>query len=549
MEAAGDGNEKRGDEADVLLRHDVRVLSRSDGRAVLDGGALRAGARVMVSELPGAADGLPVRVDGEGDGTEGDPGAADAAGGGGLNRGGVDPLVSSEPGRGEPADGRAGGRGHCGGADDHHSHTFLRSPWVPSPSRSPIPAPHRPKWPTPVLVPIEERLQGLEGVRELQGSARPGLGIVTAELTRGADLRAVKDDIEIEVARITTFPAAAETPRIAEREPQELAVQFALHGDVPRETLKALAERAREGLSELPDVSQVSISGVPADLIEIAVDRATLRAYGIGLTELGAQIASETLDLSGGGIDTGDTDIQARTVGEAETADALREKILFSDETGARVRLGDIARVRETLAETDVAATVSGQPAVFVSVNRAGSEQVLAVADATLAYVEDELRPILPPGVEATIWRDEAQTLRGRINLLVKNGLIGTALILLVLTLFLDLRVAAWVAAGVVIAFVGTFAPMLAFGTTINQLSLFGFILALGIVVDDAIVVGENTYAELEGEGDAEGAAERGVLRVWRPILFSVTTTICAFVPLLFLPGSSGSSSRRLRRW
>jgi multidrug efflux pump subunit AcrB len=186
-----------------------------------------------------------------------------------------------------------------------------------------------------------------------------------------------------------------------------------------------------------------------------------------------------------------------------------------------------------------VAATVSGDPAVFVSVNRAGSEQVLAVADTTLDFLES-FRKTLPPGVEATVWRDEAATLRGRIDLLAKNAAIGTALILLVLTLFLDLRVAAWVAAGVVVAFIGAFGPMLAFGTTINQLSLFGFILALGIVVDDAIVVGENTFVELE-TGDPEGAAERAVLRVWRPVLFAVATTICAFVPLLFLPGSSGS--------
>jgi multidrug efflux pump subunit AcrB len=390
-----------------------------------------------------------------------------------------------------------------------------------------------------ILVPIEERLQGLEGVRELTGTAQPGVGTVTANLTRGADVRAVKDDIETEVARITTFPDTAEPPRVAEREPTELAVQFAIHGDVPVQTLKALAQQAREGLTRRDGISQVDLSGVPADLIEVAVDRATLRAHGIGLTELGQRIAAQTLDLSGGGIDTGESDIQVRTVGEAVTADELRAKVMFTGENGAQVRLGDIARIRDTLAEADIAATVSGEPAVFVSVNRAGSEQVLAVADATLDFI-DRFRATLPPGVEATVWRNEAETLQGRIDLLAKNAAIGTALILLVLTLFLDLRVAGWVAVGVVVAFVGAFAPMLLFGTTINQLSLFGFILALGIVVDDAIVVGENTFVELE-EGESEGAAERAVLRVWRPVLFAVTTTICAFVPLLFLPGSSGS--------
>ncbi|WP_349291207.1 efflux RND transporter permease subunit, partial [Loktanella sp. SALINAS62] len=391
-----------------------------------------------------------------------------------------------------------------------------------------------------ILVPIEERLEGLEGVRKLSGSAQSGVGVVTADLVGGADPQTVKNDIETEVARITTFPDAAESPRIVEVDPTELAIQFAISGPVDIKTLKSLAQLARDGLTEQEAVSQVSLLGVPVDLIEIAVDRASLRAYGIGLVELGNLISAQSLDLSGGAIDTGESDVQIRTIGKAVTADALREKMLFISPSGGQVRLGDIAVIRETLGDADLTATVSGEPAVFVSVNRAGSEQVLAVADATLAYLEEEFRPRLPPGVEATVWRNEAATLRERIDLLAKNAAIGLALILALLMIFLDLRVAAWVAAGVAVAFVGAFAPMPFFGTTINQLSLFGFILALGIVVDDAIVVGENTFVELE-EGEAKGAAERAALRVWRPVFFAVTTTICAFTPLLFLPGSSGS--------
>ncbi|WGH79979.1 efflux RND transporter permease subunit [Jannaschia ovalis] len=393
-----------------------------------------------------------------------------------------------------------------------------------------------------ILTPIEERLQGLEGVRKLSSTATSNIGTVTAELTRGADLSAVKDDIETEIARITTFPAAAEQPRVTEVEPNELAVQIALHGPVDDLALKALAERARDGLTALPDVSQVDILGTRTDIVEIAISRDRLRQYGLGLTQLGALISAQVQDLSGGTIDTGTRDIQLRTVGEAQTAAELRAKVLFTDPSGARVRLGDIATITEGLAETDIVARVNGRPAAFLSINRAGGEQVLTVADAATVYLEEELRPTLPPGVTAEIWRDEADSLRGRISLLAKNAAIGIALVLGLLTLFLDLRVAFWVATGVAVTFVGAFALMLAFGTTINQLSLFGFILALGIVVDDAIVVGERTFAELEdGEGSPEGAAKRAVLRVWRPVLFSVTTSIAAFVPLLFLPGSSGS--------
>ncbi|MEM9794957.1 MAG: efflux RND transporter permease subunit [Pseudomonadota bacterium] len=391
-----------------------------------------------------------------------------------------------------------------------------------------------------ILTPIEEQLESLEGVRELTGNAVQGLGTVTAELTQGADLRAIRDDIETEIARITTFPAGSETPRVTEVDPTELAVQFVFSGDVSAAALKAVAERARDGLVALPSVSQVSLVGVSEDLIEIEISRADLETYGLTLTQLGGRLSAEVLDLSGGTIRTGATEIQVRTLGDAEAAATLRDRVLFTDAAGGRVRLGDVADVREASVEGGPVATLGDVRAVFLSVNRAGGEQVLAVADAATAYIEDELRPSLPPGIDVALWRDEADSLRGRISLLAENAAIGLALILAILTLFLDLRVAFWVAVGVAVTFVGAFAPMLFFGTTVNQLSLFGFILALGIVVDDAIVVGENSYAELE-KGDAEDAADRAVMRVWRPIVFAVTTSIAAFVPLLLLPGSSGS--------
>jgi multidrug efflux pump subunit AcrB len=392
-----------------------------------------------------------------------------------------------------------------------------------------------------VLTPIEEQLQGLEGVRELSSLAARGSGTVTAELTRGADVTEVKDDVETEVAQITTFPDAAERPRVTELERDELAVQLALYGETDLSILKRLAERMREAITDRPGVSRAELVGVPLDRIDIAVPRERLRSYGLGLTELAERIDALDLDLSGGRIDTGLSEIQVRTVGESETAAAFSDVVLFSGETGATVRLSEIADPVDTFAETALSASISGQPAIFISVYRSGTEQVLNVADQVKTYLNEELKPTLPEDIEAVVWRDEAQSLRDRINLLGKNGAIGIALILFILTLFLDLRIAAWVAVGVAVSFIGAFIPMLFFGVTINQLSLFGFILALGIVVDDAIVVGENTYTRLEKSGDSEEAAEKGVLRVWRPILFSVSTTIVAFVPLLFLPGSSGS--------
>ncbi|WP_420392227.1 efflux RND transporter permease subunit [Acuticoccus sp.] len=392
-----------------------------------------------------------------------------------------------------------------------------------------------------ILTPIEEQLLGLEGVRELSSTAERGVGVVTAELTRGADVRVVKDDIETEIARITTFPDEAERARVSEVDPDELAIQIALSGERSPTVLKAIAEEVRNEITDLRSVSRADILGLPVDQIDIEVTRETLFAYGVGLNELAERIRALDVDLSGGTIDTGDSEIQLRTIGESETATGFLDLVLFSGEAGGKVRLDDIARPSDTFAETATSATISDRPAVFLSVYRSGSEQVLTIVDEVQAYLDEELRPRLPDGVDAVIWRNEGAQLQDRIDLLIKNGAIGVTLILIVLLLFLDLRIAAWVAVGVVITFLGTFGPMLLFGVTINQLSLFGFILALGIVVDDAIVVGENVYSEVERGTDAQEAARVGVERVWRPILFSVTTTVFAFVPLLFLPGSSGS--------
>lgn len=392
-----------------------------------------------------------------------------------------------------------------------------------------------------ILTPIEEQIAGLAGVRGYDSTAAQGSGTVTVQLTRSADIRAVRDDIETAVARITTFPDAAQSPRVTEFEPSEVALELVIYGDTDNETLKALAEQVRSDLTARPGISQVDILGLPVDQIDISVPRTTLEAYRTSLIALGQRISGDSIDLSGGEIDTGASTYQLRTLGEAQTAEALRETVVFTGPSGGQVRLGDIAFIDDGLAEGSISATVSGRPAVFLSVQRTGTEQVLDITDIVTGYVADTLPAMLPDGVHGAVWQNSGEQLQGRIDLLAKNGAIGAVLILLVLALFLDLRIAAWVAGGVVVTFVGAFVLMQIFGTTINQLSLFGFILALGIVVDDAIVVGENVFSELEKGGDAEQATERGITRVWRPILFSVTTTVLAFTPLLLVPGASGS--------
>lgn len=392
-----------------------------------------------------------------------------------------------------------------------------------------------------VIEPIENRVRSIEGVRKLTSTASQGVGTVTVDLLRGADVATVRNDVETRVAEITVFPDAAEDPVITEVDPEELAIQFILAGDIDPALLKDVAEAARQDLLAEPGISSVEVSGVPVDEIGVEIPQSRLRAYGLGLTDFADRIAAENVDLSGGTLRSDGERLQLRTVGERQTGAALADIRVLRSEYGTSVELGEVAEIEDGLSEEPVVARLDGRPAVYLSVFRMGEEQVLDLTDTARAYVDDRLRPQLPDTVDVVEWRNEADSLRGRINLLTKNGLIGAALIVVLLAVTLDLRIAAWVSFGIVVSFVGAFALMQLFGVTINQLSLFGFILALGIVVDDAIVVGEAVYTEREGGGDARDAASRGARRVARPLIFAVVTTMTAFVPLLVLPGSSGS--------
>lgn len=392
-----------------------------------------------------------------------------------------------------------------------------------------------------VVAPIENALEGVAGIREITATAGSDAGTVIAELTRGSDLSAVLRDIEAEIDAITLFPDSAEAPRIVEIEPAERAAQIVLSGAAGREGLKTLAEQVRRDLLAMEGISQVTILGVPTDQIVIEIGSQTLRRYGTSLPMFAERVSGASIDLAGGELETTSDRLGVTTQGARETARDFRDTPMFATSTGAVIRLGDIATVTDGFAQSDIVSLHNGQPAVFIDVNRVGDQQIIGIVRMVETYLSQTLAPDLPDGIEALVWRDEAAALQGRIDLLAKNGAIGITLILIVLALFLDLRIAAWVAAGVVVSFAGTFGLMALFGISINQLSLFGFILALGIVVDDAIVVGEAVYSEQTRQDDPAHAARVAAARMAPPVFFSVSTTIAAFVPLLFIPGASGS--------
>lgn len=392
-----------------------------------------------------------------------------------------------------------------------------------------------------IIVPIEGRVRAIDGIRRITGTAEQGIAVVTVSLERSADVRVVLDDIRTAVGEITVFPSGSDTPVIAELEAPELAIQFVLSGAIPLADLKDLAFVVREDLLAFPNISNVDLSGASEDQIDILVSQRTLDAYGLGLRDLAQRIANESVDLSGGTLLSDRERLQLRTEGRAETGAEFASLPLLSSSDGAVLTLGDLADVRDGLADTGIISELNGQPAIYLSVNREGDQQILDIVDTVRGYVDERLAPRLPETVEIIEWRNEAELLTSRIDLLTANAAIGAALILVLLALTLEARVAFWVLVGIAVSFASSFTLMSVFGVTINQLSLFGVILALGVVVDDAIVVGENTFAQRKHQSDPLKAAQDGVTGVSAPVFFAVATTMCAFVPLLLLPGTSGS--------
>ena len=391
-----------------------------------------------------------------------------------------------------------------------------------------------------IIQKVEERVEAIEGVSQINSTASEGVGVVFIELNLGEDVSSRLDEIKAEVDRITSFPADAEKPEVTEVTSRSRVMEIAVHGDAPERTLKELANRIKDDLSTMPEISYVQTSGVRDYEISIEVSNDAMRSYGISLDDVAMAVRRASLDLPGGRVDTDDEEVLVRVKGRNYDRDDFAKIIVRGSRDGATLRLDQIATIEDGFQDADLVTLYNDEPAAFVQVFRTSDEQVLEIVEAVENYLAEIAVPSMPKGVEVSIWQNDAELLESRINLLRKNGIIGLILVLIALTLFLDLRLSWWVAVGISLSFIGTFAVMPWFDISINMMSLFGFILAIGIVVDDAIVVGENIYSEREkGRGPLE-AAIQGTQRVAVPVVFAVLTTVTAFTPLLFVPGSIG---------
>jgi len=390
-----------------------------------------------------------------------------------------------------------------------------------------------------VCVRVEEAVEGVEGVEQVTSTAVEGVCGVSIELISGTDVTKATDDIKNQVDSITTFPEDTEQPIIAKVTPTRPVMDLALFGAVEEATLKELGQRVRDELAALEGVTQVELLATRPYEVSIEVPEANLRRHGLSFDQVAEAVRRSSLDLPGGSIKTDGGEILLRTKGQAYRGPEFERLVLITRADGTRVTLGDVATVVDGFEDIDRTTSFDGEPAVLIRVSRVGNQNSLGIGAAVEGYVADA-KSLLPEGVNLTIWQDQTEMLTGRLDILMRNGRAGFILVLIVLALFLRLRLAFWVAIGVPVSFAGALFVMAPLEIGINVISSFAFILVLGILVDDAIVMGESAYTWQQKTGDRLQGAILGAQKVVTPVIFGVLTTIAAFMPLLLIEGGLG---------
>ncbi len=396
-----------------------------------------------------------------------------------------------------------------------------------------------------IITRIEERVAGLAGVRRVDSTAREGMADVVIEVLQGWNLQKLLDDVKSEVDRITTFPEEAEKPVVKEMVHRTQVLWVALFGDVPEHTLKHLAEKMRDDITAIPGITQADLFGVRSGEIHIEISEDTLRRYGLTLGQVAQKVRAAAMDLPAGRIKTPGGEVLVRGKGKRYHAAEYSDIAIITRPDGTNVTLGQIADLRDGFEDTDLFARFQGKPAALIQVYRVADQNALDVASKVRAYVE-QAKASLPAGVGVDFFADRSKILKSRLDLLLRNMAQGLVLVSLVLSAFLAWRLTFWVALGIPVSFLAALWFLPNFDVSINMISLFAFILVLGIVVDDAIVVGENVFKKREDGVPPLKAAIEGAHEVSGPVIFSVLTTMAAFAPLLMGTGMMGKVMRNI---
>ncbi|MCP4710561.1 MAG: efflux RND transporter permease subunit [Planctomycetes bacterium] len=396
-----------------------------------------------------------------------------------------------------------------------------------------------------VCLRLEEAVAGIENIKEMRASASEGVGTLSVEVEDYADIQKVLDDVKAAVDRIETFPEETEKPIVAELTTRTQVIAVVLYGSVSEHALKNLSDEVRDELTALKNISQVDVSGVRRNEISIEISEETLRRYGLTFEQVGFMVRDSSLDLPGGSVKTAGGEILVRTKGQKYAGRDFEDIVVMTRPDGTKLYLREIAKIIDGFEDSDKAARFDGESAAMIEVYRVGEQDALEVARTVKEYVAQK-REQMPEGVSMATWFDRSAILKSRLELLTRNAGYGLILVFLSLALFLDLKLAFWTMMGIPISFLGAFLLLPYFDVSVNMMSLFAFIVVLGIVVDDAIVVGENIFSYRQQDMNFLAAATAGVRELWLPVTIAILTTVAAFFPMLFVSGMMGKIMRNI---
>ena len=386
---------------------------------------------------------------------------------------------------------------------------------------------------------IEEKIWDLKGIKEMVSYARENYGVVSVQVLRGTDAKTLADEIKVRVDSISTLPAEAEKPTVEVATQKRRVLALAIHGNCDEKSLRKLADDSIEDLTNLPGITQVQILGIRKPEIGIEISEQSLREHGLSFSSIAGTIRASSIDTPGGVARTSSGETLLRSMGKAKVGKEFERIQLLPSANGSNLPLGKLANVKDGFQDNVLYTQFQGEPAVTLRVFRVGEQNPIDISEKVNAYVS-EVESSLPTGVSMTVWQDSSYYLKGRLKMMIRNALQGLLLVFLVLSFFLRPSLAGWVALGLPISFMGAFASMGLMGASINLVSLFAFIVVLGILVDDAIVVGESVYTLGTKGKSPQTASIEGTHLVAVPVTFAILTSMVAFVPMLFLPGWLG---------
>ncbi len=387
-----------------------------------------------------------------------------------------------------------------------------------------------------ILIQIETAMENVEGIVLVRSVANEGFGTVSLEVDESYDINEVLNEVKVNVDSILTFPVEAEPARVSRLINRQDSVRLAIYGDINPSSQKELAQTIRDELLELPNVNSIRIEGARRYEITIEVSEDSLLKYGLTLDDIAQRIRFSSLDLPAGSLETSGGEILVRTQALAYDYQDFSQIVLMTTNDGTILTVGDIATVIDGFEDSETYARFDGKPTVELAIQTTGNQNVLEVTETIRNYV-NERRASLPVGINIDLWADVSFYLQDRLDMMTENMLMGALLVFLLLTLFLEIKLAFWVIIGIPICFLGAFALMPSLDIDINLMSLFGFIMVLGIVVDDAIIIGESVHYSMNKYGHSTDSVVYGAKRVAKPATFGVLTTIAAFIPLMLITG------------